>query len=110
MSFDWRKFAQIVEVVAPITLAAAGVPSQFTSLVVHGVQIAQAAEQEGAGPKTGSEKKSIAMDIITTGLSAVNAVKPGTVDVSQLTSVISSGIDDTIAAVKAAKNIPVKPA
>lgn len=108
MGWDWRKFGQIVQVVAPITLGLAGVPPIITNLVVHGIQVAEQASEDTGVPKTGAEKKSIAMDAVVTGLNAVNAAKPGTVDVAELTNVVSAGIDETIAAVNAAKNIPVK--
>lgn len=106
MSFSWRSFANVAEIVGPIALQAAGVPAQYTTLVIHGIQIAE--DASNGDPKTGQEKKAIALDAIQTGLSAVNAAKPGTVDINQLTDVVSNGIDEVVAAVNAAKNIPVK--
>lgn len=105
MSFDWKKFARLAEVMAPIIMQASGVPPQFVALAVNGIQVAEAATS--GGPKTGAEKKQIAMEAVTLGLQAVNAAKPGTVDIPQLTSVVSDGIDLTVRAVNAGKNIPV---
>ncbi len=110
MNWDWKKFAEIAEAVAPIALGAAGVPPMLTGLVIHAVTIAQAAGQDTGTPKTGAEKKIIAMAIVSDGLNAVNAAKPGTLDIAQLTDVVSVGIDETVNAVKAAQNIPMKPA
>lgn len=106
MGFDWKAFAKIAELVAPIVLSASGVPVAIIPLAVHGIQLA---ETVGAD-KTGPEKKAIALDAVVTGLNGVNAVKPGAVDVAQLTDVVSNGIDETVAAINAAKNIPVHPA
>lgn len=107
MGFSWGAFEKIAELVAPIVLSAAGVPAPLVPLVVHGIQLAESAGNGAV--KSGADKKAIAMDAILTGLNGVNTAKPGTVDVGQLTAVISSGIDDTVAAVNAAKNIPVHP-
>jgi hypothetical protein len=107
MSFSWSAFAKVAELVGPLALTAAGVPAGVIPLVVHGIQIAEAASD--SGPKTGADKKAIAMDAVQTGLNAVNAVKPGTLDVPQLAVVVGNGIDETVAAIKAAKNIPMAP-
>jgi hypothetical protein len=106
MTFDWRKFVQIAEAIAPMTLAAAGVPPALTGLVIHAVSVAQ--QTTDGVEKTGPEKKALAMSIIQDGLSAVNVARPKTFDVPQLTTVVSQGVDVTIAAINAAKNIPVK--
>lgn len=106
MSFSWSKFAQIAAAVGPVALAAAGVPPQITALVIHGIQVAE--ESTDGTDKTGAEKKAIAMDAVTTGLEAVNAAKPGSVDVAELTGVVSQGIDVTVSAIHAAKDIPTK--
>jgi hypothetical protein len=104
---DWRKFVKIAELVGPIALAAAGVPPTATALVIHGIQIAeQVGEAKGL---SGAQKKEIAMDAVTTGLAAVNAARPGTVSVPELTGVVSEGIDLTVKAIQAGKNIPLAP-
>lgn len=108
MRFDWRKFAKVAELVGPLALAAAGVPPTATALVIHGIQIAeQVGEAKGL---SGAQKKAIAMDAVTTGLAAVNAAKPGTINVSELTGVVSDGIDLTVKAIQAGKHIPLAPA
>ena len=106
MSFNLSAFAKLSELFAPIILAAAGKP-ELAPLVVHGIQIAEVAG--ASGDKTGADKKAIAMDAVQTGLEAVNAARPGTVNVDQLAVVVSNGIDETVAAINAAKNIPIGP-
>ena len=49
------------------------------------------------------------METISTGLEAVNLAKPGTVNVPELTAVVSDGIDLTIAAIHAAQKMPLPP-
>jgi hypothetical protein len=105
---DWRKFVKIAELVGPIALAAAGVPPTATALVIHGVQIAEQIGQ--AKGLSGAEKKAIAMDAVTTGLAAVNVAKPGTINIPELSGVVSDGIDLTVKAIQAGKNIPLAPA
>jgi hypothetical protein len=108
MHMDWHKFVQIAEFVGPLALGAAGVPPTATSLVIHSIQIA---EQVGSAKGlSGAEKKAIAMDAVTTGLNAVNAAKPGSVNVSELTAVVSEGIDVTVKAIEAGQHIPLSPA
>lgn len=111
MSFPWAVFAKIAELVGPIAMSAAGVPPAVIPLVVHGIQIAEAAgPPKGlADAKTGAEKKALAMDAVQTGLNAVNAVRPGTVDVTGIASVVSNGIDAAVAAINAAHDIPMTP-
>ena len=108
MAWDWKKFEQITEAIAPLALAAAGVPPALTGLVIHAVQVVE--QSTDGTQKTGPEKKADALSIVSDGLNAVNVARPGTFDVPQLTSVVSEGIDTTIDAVNAAKNIPVKQA
>lgn len=107
MGFSWAAFAKITELVAPIALQAAGVPVGLVPLVVHGIQLAE--NTANGIPKTGAEKKAIALDAVVTGLNGVNAAKPGTVNVDELTSVVSNGIDVAVSAVNAAKDIPISP-
>lgn len=107
MHFDLKKFEQVALLVAPMVLPAFGVPAEAVSLVTHGIVIA---EHIGNGdPKSGPEKKAIAMDAIRTGLESVNVAKPGTVDVAQVLDAADKGIDATIVGIKTAKNILVKP-
>lgn len=105
MGFNWRAFEKVAELVAGPILVASGVPPSLVPLVVHGIQIAEASTN--GDPKTGAEKKAIAMDAVQTGLSAINSAKPGTVDTATLTDVVSSGIDVAIKAIKAGGNIPM---
>lgn len=104
---NWKKFEQAVLFAAPLILPAVGVPAEAVNLVVHGVLVAEHAAN--GDPKTGAQKKAIALDAIETGLKVVNEAKPGTVDVAQVLDAASDGIDATIKAVNAAHNIPVRP-
>lgn len=107
MTFNWRKFQQIAEFVAPLVLGVSGVPANVTALVVHSITLAQ---QIGDRKKlSGAEKKALAMDAVATGLAAVNTAKPGAVNVDELTAVVSDGIDLTIAAIHAAQKMPLPP-
>jgi hypothetical protein len=100
--FSLAAFEQIGSIVAPMIMTALGVPAPVIPLVQHAIVIAQ----EAGG--TGETKKATAMDAVATGLAAVNAVRPGTVDASAVTDLVSQGIDLTVAAIKEGQNIPVK--
>lgn len=105
MHFDLTKFEQVAKFVAPLVLPIFGVPSAVTNLVVNGITIAQAATADG--PKTNEEQKAIAMSAVQQGLEAVNIAHPGTVNVAEVMDATSDGIDATVKAIKAAKDIPV---
>lgn len=107
MHFDLGKFITVAEFITPLVLPAFGVPPAVTNLVIHGITVAQTIDARSQTGMSGAEKKAVAMDIVTTGLNAVNAAKPGTIDVPELTGAVSDGIDVTIKAIKAAKDIPV---
>ena len=100
MGFDFHKFLKLAEIMAPIALASAGVPAGLIPLVTHGIQLAE------SHPGTGAEKKALALDAVTTGLAAVNAVKPGAVD-PDIVKVVDEGIDTAIGAINAAKHLPI---
>lgn len=104
---NWKKFEQAVFFVAPLVLPAFGVPPAAVNIVSHSILVADSISN--GDPKTGAEKKAIAMDAIKTGLDAVNLAHPGAVDTAQVLDAASGGIDATIKAVKAAENIPVRP-
>lgn len=106
MRWSWARFAQVAQAIAPLALSAAGVPPELTNLVVHAVTVAE--QSKDGVIKTGEQKKALAMSIVTDGLNAVNVVRPGTLDVPQLTDAVSGGIDTTIKAITAAQNIPIK--
>jgi hypothetical protein len=104
MHFDFRKFTQAALFVAPILLPAFGVPAEAINIVVHGVLVAEHAAN--GSPKSGADKKAIALDAIKTGLEAVNAARPGSVNVDEVLSAADGGIDATVKGINAAKNIP----
>lgn len=104
---NWKKFEQAVFFVAPLVLPAFGVPPAAVNIVSHGILVAESISN--GEPKTGAEKKAIALDATKTGLDAVNLAHPGTVDTAQVMDAVSDGIDATVKAVKASENIPVRP-
>lgn len=107
MAFNLDKFKQLALFLTPLVLPAFGVDPALTNLIVHGVTLAETAAN--GNPKTGAEKKAIALDAIKTGLDAVNAARPGTVNVGEVLDAANDGIDSTLKAIKAAKNVPVHP-
>lgn len=106
MHFDFKKFAAVVAQIGPIVLPMAGVPENLTSLIVHGITVAEAMPG-----KTGAEKKAYVQELVRTGAEGVNAAagKP-TVDAAQLAGTVGLGIDAVINTMNTVKNIPVKPA
>lgn len=107
MHFDLKKFEQAALFVAPLVLQSFGVPAEVVNLTIHGIIVAEHAAN--GDPKTGAEKKAIALEVVKTGLDAVNAARPNTVDVTQLLGAVNGGIDATVAGIHAAHNIPVRP-
>lgn len=105
MHFDLKKFVTVLKFVAPLVLPAAGVPAGAVDVVVHGIAVAESISN--GDPKTGAEKKAIALDAIKTGLDAVNEARPGTVNVGEVLDAANDGIDSTLKAIKAAKNVPI---
>lgn len=108
MSFDFNKFKQIALFVTPLVLPAFGVDPALTNLIVHGVTLAE--DAANGSPKTGAQKKALALEAVQTGLQIVNQAKPGAVDVDQASTAVSDSIDAVIKAINLAKNIPVKAA
>lgn len=108
MGFNFGKFLAIAQIVAPAALAATGVPAVLIPLVLHGIQLAESHPEKLDGPA----KKQFALDAVSTGVAAVNAVKPGAVSDSWPT-VVGAGIDATVGAIKAVQNaqpVEVQPA
>ena len=101
MKMHWKKFGRILKAVAPIVLAAAGVPPRLIPLVEHAIVLAE------SKPGTGAEKKALALDAIRTGIAAAEigagrpVVDPG------VTAIVSDGIDVAVRAVNAAKGLPI---
>lgn len=106
MKFDLTKFKQIALFVTPLVLPAFGVDPALTNLIVHGVTVAETAFT--GEPKSGAQKKALALEAVQTGLAIVNQAKPGSVNVAEATGAVSDSIDAVIKAVNLAKNIPVK--
>lgn len=108
MKFDFDKFKQLALFLTPLILPAFGVDQTLTNLIVHGVTLAESAAN--GDPKTGAQKKAIALEAVQTGLGIVNQVKPGTVDAAEANEAVSDSIDAVIKAINLAKHVPVKPA
>ena len=107
MGFPWKKFVEVAQIVGPAALTLAGVPAPLIPLVVHGITLAEAAA-ETQTPMTGADKKAVALDAVRTGLAGINAATGKTVvDEEQIGHVVGNAIDVAVAAVNAAKNIPV---
>lgn len=104
LHFNLGMFKQALLFTAPILLPAFGVPGAVVNLGIHAILTAEQASQ--GEPKSGAEKKAIALEIVRTGLEGVNAAKPGTVNVGEVMAAVDGGIDATIAGIKAAKNVP----
>jgi hypothetical protein len=107
MSGFWERFTQVAQVLAPAALTLAGVPAGVIPLVVHGITVAE--DAANGHPMTGEQKKALALDVVQTGLAAVNVASGKAVfDVGEVSHVVSQGIDTAVAAVNAAQNVPVK--
>lgn len=106
MKFDLKKFAKIIVQVAPVALTAAGVPPIVTGQLTHLMVLAQS--KPG---KSGAEKKAFVLDALKTSLSATDELlHPGVTDlnVDEIVSAASNGIDATIQMIDTVHNIPVK--
>ncbi|SRR5258708_6861094 len=101
MGFNWRVFADVAKEVAPLALAAAGVPVGVIPLVVHGISIA---EQVGG---SSADKKATALDAVATGIAAVNAATGKQTIDPAITSVVDEGIDAAVGAINAAQKKPI---
>lgn len=99
MHFDLKRFLDILQLVGPGVLAAAGVPPEITPVVIHGIALAE------SKPVSGAEKKALVVDTVATATQAVNIFKPGTVP-EATADVVSQGIDATVAAVNLFKPKP----
>lgn len=89
MGMDKRKWLSLGTSLLPIILGAVGVPPIVIPLVVHGMQTAE--QIEGA---TGAEKKAHVLDLVKTGITAMNEGAGRVIaDPNRVTSVVSQGID-----------------
>jgi hypothetical protein len=103
MGFNLGAFLKIAELVAGPALAAAGVPPALIPIVMHGITIAESAANPDGSPKSGAEKKAIALDAVETGIAGINAVKPGAVD-PEVVHLVSGGIDTTVGVINVIKS------
>lgn len=91
MSFS--SWLQGIEKIAPIIFPLIpGFPTQLTPYVVKGIQTAESFQG-----KTGAEKLAIAVDSVNTGVAAINAVKPGSVNAEAINAAVVNGINTVIA-------------
>lgn len=106
MGFDLKGFLRVAGFVAGPVLTAVGVPAPVVPLVIHGIQVAENATNGDGSPKTGAEKKAIALDAVQTGIAAVNAVKPNSID-PDVIKVVDNGIDTTVGVINAIQKKPI---
>ena len=94
------RFLQILASIGPLVLGLIPETAPYAGLVTQGI----AAAETMAGA-SGAQKKAAALQIITTGMTAANsAVGHVIVDPAALTSLVSTGIDTTVAAVNLVQN------
>lgn len=104
MAVNLQQFGQTAAILAPIVLSALGQP-QLASLVQQAIQTAEQAFQKQ--PKTGAEKKALALQFVHEGLQALEVVKPGTLEGEQeeIEATVSEAIDVVVAAINIAETI-----
>jgi hypothetical protein len=97
------KWLVVVLQVAPVLIALVpGVPPILVPLIVRGITDAQ--QIKGA---SGADKKRHVLAIVADGITAVNAVKPGTIpDPAGVLVASGLGIDTTIATVNLIRALP----
>lgn len=98
MNFDLRKFLNIVKIVAPIALAAAGVPFGIVADVTAGIAAA-----ESIPGATGAQKKASVVAIAQAALDAIPALSTETK--ANALEAVDEGVDTTIALTKAVHNV-----
>lgn len=98
----FRDFLTVMKFLAAPALLAVGVPAALVPVVMHGLELAEVSHG------TGAEKKALALDTVRTGIAAVNAVRPGTLD-ANIVSVVDDGIDATVGAINAITKRPIRP-
>lgn len=106
MNFNLSAFLKVAELVAGPALMAFGVPPILVPLAVHGIQLAESSTTSDGTPKSGAEKKAIALDAVATGIAGINAVKPGSVD-PDMVKVVDEGIDAAVGAIHAVQKKPI---
>jgi hypothetical protein len=86
----------LLKTLAPVILSTIpGMPPIIIPLVVHGIETA-----ESLSHATGAEKKAAVLDLVQTGILAVNAAtKSDAVDPVAVAGVVSMGIDTAVDAV-----------
>ena len=94
------KWLSLIGSIAPyVLLAIPGIPPVIIPAVVHGIQVA-----EGIQGASGAQKKAAVLDLVSTALTTVNGVTPGSVDVEDALSAVSGGIDTTISVINTVHN------
>lgn len=96
----WSKFATIAQVVAPTVLSVIpGVPPALIPVVAQGIT-----EAESLPGATGAEKKQHVINLVTEGMTGVNAVHP-VADPAVVTAAVSQGIDAVVSTVNNIKAV-----
>lgn len=90
-----KSFAHLAEKFGPgiVSVTVPGAGPILAGLIQHGIVVAH------AHPGTGAEKLALAVEEVTTGAKAINAVKPGTVDEALLNDTMTKGIGATYDAI-----------
>lgn len=99
MGFDFKQFASILTLVAPVVLLA--VPggaalAPLAGVIIKGIQDAQ--QQPG---KTGPEKKAFVLSLVQDAATGTNLVKPGTIDAPLVVEAAGHAVDAVITTVNA---------
>lgn len=90
MNMNWLDaIAHLAPFILPLI---PGLPPVLIPFIVHGIQTAEVIP--GASSAT---KLAAALDEVNTGIAALNALKPNTINPSLSTSAILSGINTTVA-------------
>lgn len=96
--FDWKKFGQVVAMVAPVVLIAVPGGQVLAPLVpVFTHAITEAEQMKGA---TGAEKKAHVMSIVQAAVTIANSSGKVTLDQAAVEQAASHGVDAVIGTVK----------
>jgi hypothetical protein len=92
--FNFKKFLRIVEAFAPVVLS--NVPkgekiAPLIPVIIHGIQ-----EAEQIPGASGAEKKAHVLEVVSAGVTAVNATGKVKLDPVEVADIASKGVDLTV--------------
>lgn len=104
MNLSWLKdVAKVSTLILPFI---PGFPQQLTPFIAHGIETAELAATLPTDPDAKKAAKlAIAKDEVTNGITALNAVRPGTIDPVAVDEAVTKGIDTTIATLNAIHSV-----